>query len=71
MINSLEIYHATGVQAGKARKHRDEAGYSFHHRHYRAMLELEAPEDKGKAQAAYNSGYSEAYPFPNKVEYFK
>lgn len=59
MLNPLEIYRESGRKARLARKHHDEACARFHSEWVRRAKALESPEDRAKAQDAFNEGYRE------------
>jgi len=60
MLNHIESYIEAGMRAGKARKLDDEANAQFETRYMQRMLNLEKPEHRKQARAAFEAAYTAA-----------
>ena len=64
MLNSTEVYRDCGRRVAQARNQRDEARAEFTKRWFTNAKNMEKPEAKVLAQAAFDEGYAEARVVP-------
>lgn len=60
MLNPEANYTEAGRKGAQARNERDESRAQHWARYYQGMRNLERSEDRAKAAALYQAGYSEA-----------